>query len=393
MPKSPAYIIAARRSAIGRVGGLHRHRRIEALTAPIVQAALEDARLSGEQVDEVIIGNTTAGGNPARLIALAAGISETASASTVDRQCGSGLDAILNAIRIIGAGDADIIVAGGADSPSTAPWRIAKPRSLHQVPHFIGVDPAVLDECNEPQQFEASEALARRHGISRSQQDAHALQSYMKAQDARDTSRFVGEIVPLKMEAAEARDQSAGEPEVDELESQIAFLEPSGTLTPGNTSSVHDGAAIVVVVSQKIYDELGSPGALKLVNSATQGVAPELEAEAPLMAMDKLYGKLNGFDRSTIRVVEIAETSAAQVIALRDQAKLNDDIINPGGGEIARGHPVGASGAVLIVRLFTDLVRSAATDDAQQTGEAKIFGAVTQGAIGGLGLAALFEAV
>ncbi len=392
MPQSPAYIIAARRSAIGRVGGLHRHRRIETLTAPIVQAALEDARLDGDQVDEVIIGNTTAGGNPARLIALAAGIRETASASTVDRQCGSGLDAILNAIRIIGAGEADIIVAGGADSPSTAPWRIAKPRSLHQVPHFIGVDPAILDECNEPQHFEATEALARRHGITRSAQDQHALQSYLKAQIARDASRFVGEIVPLKMEAAEARDQSAGEPEVDELESQVAFLEPSGTLTPGNTSSIHDGAAIVVIVSQKIYDELGSPGALKLVDSAAQGVAPDQEAEAPILAMGKLYKKLNGFDRSTIRVVEIAETSAAQVIALRDQADLNDDIINPSGGEIARGHPVGASGAVLIVRLFTDLVRAGA-QDAGQTGEAKKFGAVTQGAIGGLGLAALFEAV
>ena len=130
MASSPAYIIAARRSALGRVGGLHKGRRIEELCAPIVAAALHDAGINADRVDEVIVGNATQGGNPARLIALAAGLSDSVPAATIDRQCGSGLDAILAAIRAIAAGDAEVIVAGGAEAISTAPWRVAKPRTL-----------------------------------------------------------------------------------------------------------------------------------------------------------------------------------------------------------------------------------------------------------------------
>ncbi len=149
MPLAPAYIIAARRSALGRVGGLHRNRRIEDLAAPVVRAALADAGLGPEAVDEILIGNATQGGNPARLIALAAGLPETSAAATLDRQCGSGLDAIIAACRTIGGGEADVIVAGGAESLSTAPWRVAKPKSIYQTPHFIGIEPAAAEESAE----------------------------------------------------------------------------------------------------------------------------------------------------------------------------------------------------------------------------------------------------
>ena len=141
MSKTSAYIIAARRTALGRIGGLHRNRRIAELAAPVVRAALEDCGLAPERVDELIAGNATEGGNPARLIALAAGLSDTAAAATIDRQCASGLDAILAAIRAIGAGEADVIVAGGGEAISTAPWRIAKPKSLYQLPHFMALEP------------------------------------------------------------------------------------------------------------------------------------------------------------------------------------------------------------------------------------------------------------
>src|SRR5689334_5812316 len=139
MSLAPAYIIAARRTALGRIGGLHRNRRIAELAAPVVVAALKDAGLGPERVDELIAGNTSEGGNPARLIALSAGLPETAAAHSVDRQCASGLDAILGAIRSVGVGDADVIVAGGAEAISTAPWRIAKPKSLYQLPHFMTI--------------------------------------------------------------------------------------------------------------------------------------------------------------------------------------------------------------------------------------------------------------
>jgi len=135
-----SYLIAARRTALGRPGGLHRSRRLEDLTAPIVLAALQDAKLAPKVVEEIILGNTTAGGNPARMVGLAAGLRESVPALTVDRQCASGLDAILLAMRAVALGEADVIVAGGAESISTAPWRVAKPKNLFQTPRFIGLD-------------------------------------------------------------------------------------------------------------------------------------------------------------------------------------------------------------------------------------------------------------
>jgi acetyl-CoA C-acetyltransferase len=386
MPPASAYIVAARRSALGRVGGLHRSRRLEELTTPVVAAALADAKLGPERVEEMIIGNASAGGNPARLIALAAGLPEAAPALTLDRQCGSGLDAILMAVRTIGSGDADVIVAGGAESLSTAPWRIAKPKSLYQLPHFIGIDAQPDAASEEPLPYEASEALAKRLKISRMEQDAFALKSHLKADSAREARRFVGEIVAIRANAEEARDQSAIGPSLEDIERQRPYLQPAGTLTPANTSLPHDGAAVVVVVSERVWQELKRPRALRLVASATQGVAPEAEADAPVAAMQKLYGRLNGFDRTAIDVVEMSETSAAQALALMRALDIDDDVLNPDGGAIVRGHPLGASGAVLVVRLFSRLARNG------QAGGSG-YGVATQGAIGGLGLAALFEAV
>jgi acetyl-CoA C-acetyltransferase len=386
-PGFPAYIVAARRSALGRVGGLHRNRRIEDLTAPVLMAALEDCGLPPDRVDEVIIGNASAGGNPARLIALASGIPEAAAAATVDRQCGSGLDAILNAARLISLGEAGVIVAGGAESISTAPWRIAKPKSIYQTPHFIGLEPAGAEAVQVLPYLEAGEAMARALKIGRAQQDAYAIKSFLKAERARDARRFVGEIVPLKANAEEARDQSAVDTDPDEVEQQLPFQQPDGTLTPSNTSALHDGAAIVVVVSEAVWRELGAPPALKLVAGATQGVAHDREGWAPIAAVTKLYAKLNGQKPQDIGLFEVSETSAAQAIAVAEALGLDDGQLNPDGGAIVRGHPLGASGAVLVVRLFTRMVRSGSGKDNPR------FGVAAQGAAGGMGLAALFEAV
>ena len=386
MPLAPAYIIAARRTALGRVGGLHRSRRIEELTSPVVIAALTDCGVAPDRVEEIVIGNATQGGNPARIIALAAGLSEQASATTIDRQEGSGLDAILTACRTIGAGEADVIVAGGAESLSTAPWRIAKPKSLYQLPHFMRIEPTDTEEDEEPETIEATEAVSKVLGISRSQQDAWALRSHLKAEAARSDRRFVGEIVPLRANPEEARDQSAIEPDMADLERLTPFMRPGGTLTPGNTSAMHDGSAIVVVVSDKVWQELGRPKALQLVGSAAQGVSPENDAVAPIEAMKKLYSRLEGFNPKDIGIVELSETSAAQALAFSTSLGLNDDILNPDGGAVVRGRPFGASGALLVVRLFSRMVRQKDVKGPQH-------GVATLGALGGMGLAALFEAV
>ena len=395
MSRSPAYIVAARRTAMGRVGGLHRNRRIEALAAPVVTAALQDARIAPEQVDEIIIGNASAGGNPARLIALAAGLPEEVPALTLDRQCASGLDAILAAIRLVGAGEADVVVAGGAESLSTAPWRIAKPPSLYQLPHFMTLGPDLAAERGESALIAAAEHLARAHGLSRKSQDGLALRSHRDAARAAEERRFVGEIVPLRCLASEARDESVNPAlSEDELADLPAYHDPDGVITPGNSSRMHDGAAMLVVVSERVWAELGRPPAIRLIAAVASGVAHARQGAASIAAMQKLESRLNGAGGAPIDVVEISETSAAEILALAETLDLPPERVNPDGGAIARGRPFGASGSVLVTRLFTHLARLGAEGGEEAgAGRAPRRGAATMGAIGGLGLAALFEAV
>jgi acetyl-CoA C-acetyltransferase len=387
---APSYIVAARRSAIGRVGGLHKTRRLDDLSSPVLMAALKDSGLSPESVEALLLGNTMAGGNPARTIGLSAGLPETAFASTVDSQGASGLDAILAAARLIGSGDAQVVVAGGAESLSTAPWRISRPRNPHQLPHFIGVEPAVCGANGDGSPFEASEILARQLRIDRGTQDAYALKCHLRVEAARDAKRFVGEIVAIRNNAVEARDECAPEPTPDDLADMTPFQpgndDLGGTLTPGNTSALADGAAFVVMVSESIWTAAGRPPALQLRGAALIGVGPGLEAKAASAAMQKLLGRAQPFDRTALLSVETSEASAAQAIAFTRALDLDEAVLNPDGGAIARGHPMGAAGAVSVVRLFSRLVR-------QSDGRRPRFGAAAQGAIGGLGIAALFEAV
>jgi len=307
-------------------------------------------------------------------------------ALTLDRQCASGLDAILLAMRTVALGEANVVIAGGAESLSTAPWRVARPRSLFQTPRFMGLEPEDGGSAEAPHSVVASEELARRLGITRDRQDSYALHSHLKAEQAASERRFVGEIVPLRMAGAEARDEGANVSDIDELAALAPLLPPDGTHTTGNTSLLYDAAAVVVIVSAQVYAELGAPRALKLMASSMQGVGADEEARAPVAALEKLLQHVNGgFSRKHLGLVEMSETSAAQALALRDAFDLEDEL-SPDGGALARGHPLAASSAVSVVRLFTRMARG------RQNGRVQ-FGAVTQGAIGGLGVAALFEAV
>lgn len=387
MPETTAYIVAARRSALGRVGGLHRGRRIDALAAPVVVAALQDAGIAAAEVEDLVLGNATEGGNPARLIALAAGLSEAVAATTIDRQCGSSLEAIIAAHRAIALGDCEIAVAGGAESLSTAPWRIMRPRTLYQTPHFMRYEPAMTDAADEPQPFEASETLAHALGISRQEQDEWAFATHANAARAREERSFVGEIVPLRANAEEARDESAAAPDLDDITESVPFAPDGGTLTPANTSAMHDGAAFAVMVSESVWQRLGQPPALRLLRTVSVGARPTEEAAAPITAARKLFERLNGsLHAGEIGVVELSESSAAQAIAFARSLKLDPARINPAGGAIVRGHPFGASGAVLVARLYTDMVRRSGDNPTR-------FGLAGQGAIGGLGVAVLFERV
>jgi acetyl-CoA C-acetyltransferase len=379
------YVVAARRSALGRIGGLHRSRRIEDLAAPVLAAALADARLSASDVDEFLLGNVTQGGNPARLVALAAGLPDKTPAATIDRQCASGLDAIVAALRMVSAGEADVVVAGGAESLSTAPWRIARPRTIHQQPRFItliedGVSPDAI--ALGPQ-----EQLAERYQISRLVQDSYVLASRKRAAKAHAAKHFQNEIVPIRNAPAEGKDENlAAEIDADDLADLPVLGGQTGTLTSGNTSAGHDGAAFAVIVSEAVWLRLGKPPALQLVASAASGTSLGEEGSAPIDALHKLYQRMNGFERKRITSVELNEASAAQAIAVRDSLGFNDEVLNRDGGAVARGHAAGASGAVLVARLFTRLVR-------EREAENLPCGIAVTGALGGLGVAALFEGV
>lgn len=244
----------------------------------------------------------------------------------------------------------------------------------------------MADRTEEQENFaiEAAEELARRLGISRADQDAMALRSHLQAALARDGRHLLREVVPLKNTAEEFRDQSADAPEPEDLQ-EMPTLVAGGTLTRGNTSALHDGAAILVAVSGGMWERLGRPPALRVAAGAATGVPPAQEIEAPILALRRLLDRIPGRAIASLGVVEMSEQSAVQAIALRRELGIADDALNPDGGAIVRGHPLAAAGAVLVVRLFSRMVRARSDASAR-------LGAAVLGASGGQGVAALFEA-
>lgn len=387
--KTPtAVLVSARRSAIGRVGGLHRARRIEELAEAVVRAVLADAHCEADQVDGILLGNTSGGAKAARAIGLAAGLPETSYALTLDCQCASGLEAIIDAGRRIAAGEADCLVAGGAESLSTAPWRIGRPKNPYQMPHFIGYHAPGMEAGGNAEAFEADELLARQLDISRGTQDAYVVHSQLAATQARERRQFIGEIVGARATPEEMRDQNAPELELEDLADQQPYQPGEGTLTAGNTSALADGAAFAVLVSGALWETLGRPKGLAIQRSLACGVAMKNAASAGRVALDALLQR--GADKSardpgSLAAIETSEASAVEALALIRGMKLADGVLNSGGGALVRGQPLGAASAVSVARLFTRLVRAE-----KPPGK---FGAVTQRATGGLGLAAIFEAV
>jgi acetyl-CoA C-acetyltransferase len=346
---------------------------------------LADAGIEASKVDALLVGNTTAGNNPARVIALLAGLPDRAVTLTIDRHTASGLEAIGMAVSRIASGEAEIVVAGGAEAQSTAPWRIAKPRTLYHIPRFIGLAQSEHGDTGELAVVEAAETLAKRHDIPRSRQDEFAVASHIKAGLARDGRRLVKEIVPLRTKPEESRDELPSDPDIEELESIPSIL-GEGTLTTGNTSLPADGAAFVVAVSERVHQQLGSPPALVIAASASIGVAPAADVEAPIEAARVLAARVDGLDLAKLDSIELGETSAVQAIAFQSTLGLSDATFNTDGGQVARGQPAGAASAVLVVKLFSRLIRD---DNAPASGR----GAAVIGAAGGQGLAALFERV
>lgn len=377
-----AVIIAARRTAIGNVGGLHRARSVESLGAAAVIAALADSGLSAGDIGEVIMGNAAGGGgNPARLIALSAGLPESVPAMTLDRQCASGLDAIITGARLIQTGAGEAVIAGGAESPSTAPWRVEKPVSVYRgLPRFYAEAHFAPGACGDQQMIKAAERVARECGITRRMQDDYALVSHERAAAAAAAGVFDAEIVSVGGDTE--RDEGPKPGLRPATLARAASLLPQGTVTAGNSCPVSDGAAAVVIVSPTLHARLGHPPGLAFVDAAAGGVDPARLGLGAIPAVERLRAR-SGAHWGGLAAAEFNEAFASQVLATLEDLELPLEIMNAHGGAIALGHPYGASGAVLVVRLFTRIVRA----------RAEGFGLAMLAAAGGLGVAAMFKAV
>ncbi|MCX2731123.1 thiolase family protein [Saccharopolyspora sp. NFXS83] len=366
-------VIAARRSPIGEVGGALRNLTAERLAAPVLTAALHDSGL--EAVDDVLLGNVMGpGGNPARVAALRAGFGVGVPGMTVDRQCASGLSSILVAAAMLRGGAGEHYLAGGVESASTAPWRAHRPRSAGEPPRFYSRAPFAPADLGDPDMGPAADVVAAEAGISRERQDEFAARSHARAVAAQDAGRFDAELVDVGGGRDERPRRGFGR-------ERLARFRPAftsdGTATAANSCGVSDGAAAVLITTERERRRLGVPG-LRLVAERTAGVDP---SRLGLGAVPALRHVLR--DRPVPELVEFTEAFAGQVLACVDAARIDERGVSPDGGAIALGHPWGASGAVLVVRLFSRMVR----ENGPRTGVA----ALSSG--GGLGVATVWERV
>ncbi len=379
-PERPACLIAARRTAVVPHGGAFARMEPWRLAAAVIGAALNDAALAASAVDEVVLGNAlTGGGNVARLAALDAGLPETVPGLTVDRQCCGGLDAIILAARLITSGAARVVVAGGCESHSRRPHRLRRPRDPGESAEEYEQPPFSPWPDRDPDMHAAAARLARDLNVDRAAQGAYAIRSHEKARAARDSGRLSDEIVVMGEAPADH------DPFTRRLSprlcarSTLVAGDPQFGVDAATTAVAADAAAVVVVVDAAIAAASGRP-ALAVLDGACVGGPPEMPPTAPIAAIRRVCSAL-GVDPATIDCSEVMEAYAVQAIACIDGTGLDANRVNPGGGALARGHPIGASGAILAVRLWHELTRL-------PTGA---IGLAAIAAAGGLGTAAVFR--
>lgn len=368
-------IVAAARTAIGTSGRSLSAVTTDRLAGPVLAAALDRSGLPPTDVDDVVLGNCMGpGGNVARSAALAAGLPVTVPALTVDRQCASGLAAIDLAAQLV-RGGSHAVLAGGVESASTAPWRHWPPED--------GGEPVRYERAyfapsgwDDPDMGLANDLLAEEAGISRARQDEYAARSHARAVAARDTGRFREEIIAV--DGVTDDDRPRATLTVERLAKFPATFRDNGTVTAGTSCGISDGAAAVAVVDEATRERLDLPG-LRILASATAGVRPERPGRG-LVPATRLALDRAGLTLEEINAVEINEAFAGQVLACCDELGLDPLRVCTDGGALALGHPWGASGTVLVVRLFTQLMAR---------GEGRGLAAIAAG--GGQGVAMVVE--
>ncbi|HKK72173.1 MAG TPA: acetyl-CoA C-acetyltransferase [Candidatus Krumholzibacteria bacterium] len=356
---------AAARTPIGRFqGGLAPLKATE-LGAVAVREALKRAELDGENVDEVIMGCVLPAGqgqNPARQASIYGGVPNTVSAMTINKVCGSGLRAVSLAAQFIKAGDSQVVVAGGMESMSNAPYALPTARSGMRMGHQQAVDLMIWDGLwdiyNDFHMGMTGELVAEKYGISREEQDTYAANSHTKAIQAMESGRFDQEIVPVEIKGRKGTttiDQDEG-PRADSSAEVLGKLRPAfkrdgGTVTAGNAPSVNDGAAALVVAGEKRATELGLKAWYEVEAYATGAREPEWVMMAPVKAVRNLLAK-TGSAIGDFDLIELNEAFSVQAIAVMRELEADPDRVNVNGGAVALGHPIGCSGARILTTLM-----------------------------------------
>src|SRR3954462_3198682 len=366
-------IVAAARTAVGKFGGSLAKVPAPELGAAVIVELLKRAKLSGDQINEVILGQVLqagAGQNPARQSVIRSGLPNTVPAMTINKVCGSGLKAVMLAAQAIRDGDSEIVIAGGQESMSLAPHVLPNSRDGQRMGDWKLVDTMIQDGLwdvyNQYHMGITAENVARKYGISREQQDALAFASQSKAAAAQDAGYFKDEIVPV------AIPQKKGDPvlfDADEFINRkstpeaLAGLRPAfdkaGSVTAGNASGLNDGAAGVVVMSAAKADQLGLKPLGRIASYANAGLDPAYMGMGPVPAARKALERA-GWKPADLDLLEINEAFAAQACAVHQEMGWDTSKVNVNGGAIAIGHPIGASGARILVTLLHEMKRRGA---------------------------------
>jgi 3-oxoadipyl-CoA thiolase len=373
-----AYICDAVRTPIGRYAGALKEVRPDDLAAIPLRALKErNASIDWSAIDDIILGCANQAGednrNVARMAALLAGLGTTAPGTTVNRLCGSGLDAVAMAARAIKSGEADLIVAGGVESMTRAPFVMPKAegpfsRANAVYDTTIGwrfVNQKLKDEFGIDSMPETAENVAQEYQVSREDQDRFAAESQRRAAAAQANGRLDAEIVPVAIPQRKGdpvivdRDEHPRETSVEALAKLKPIVRPDGSITAGNASGVNDGAAAMIVASRNAVEKYGLTPRAKVLGGAVAGVPPRIMGIGPAPATEKLIERL-GLQVGDLEVIELNEAFAAQGLAVMRQLGLPDDSahVNPNGGAIALGHPLGMSGARLAMTVTEELQRS-----------------------------------
>jgi acetyl-CoA C-acetyltransferase len=365
-----AFIISGARTPVGKLLGAFKSLSAVDLGVIAARAAIERAGIDAALVDEVIMGNVVQAGNgqnPARQVALGAGASNTVAALTINKVCGSGLKAVMLAGNGIKLGEITIAVAGGMESMTAAPYLLKGARQGYRLGNGELLDSVIADGLwcafDNWHMGCTGEVVAARYNISREEQDEYAVDSHRKAVAAMKEGRFDREIVPVeipqKKGAAQVVRTDEG-PREDTSVETLARLKPAfkpdGTVTAGNAPGVNDGAAALVVASAEAARKLGRKPMARIVAQATSGVEPKLVMMAPVTAVQKTLERA-GWDLADVDLIELNEAFSVQAIAVSRELGIDPSKLNVNGGAVALGHPIGASGARILVTLLHEMER------------------------------------